>query len=180
MEVHQHHVQRGLQAAVLEGIVQDDAGGFGGELLAAVHAVFVHGDGYLRELVGNLHGFVAVEGGGAVGRKQLEAFELAFVAAREHGGLLTGGEEQPQKQLHMRRFARAANGDVAHANGGDRGGKTFFPAFVVQQMPYSEYQPVNHGRKDSKSSPKSVTDRTPLPRRGLRRPNARPRSPGWP
>ena len=92
MEVHQHHVQRGLQAAVLEGIVQDDAGGFGGELLAAVHAVFVHGDGYLRELVGNLHGFVAVEGGGAVGRNGLEALELAFVAPGEHGGLLPGGQ----------------------------------------------------------------------------------------
>ena len=99
MEVHQYKVQRGAEAAILEGVVQDDAGDpstalgmTGGDLPAAVHAVFVHGNGYLRELVGNLHGFVAVEGGGAVGRNLLEAFQFAFVAPGEHGRLLPGGQ----------------------------------------------------------------------------------------
>ena len=148
--IHQDDVVVGLQAPVLESIVQDDDIGFGKgivaagrvfvglerfgmqQVVAAFHAVAVYGDGDSGEFLLDLQGLVAEHRGTTLAGYLLEAVALAPVAAGQDRNLL-----QPPllALLRVRGLPGAAGGDVADADGGSVYLKRLPDSPVIQGMP---------------------------------------------
>ena len=155
--IHQDDVVVGLQAPVLESIVQDDDIGFGKgivaagrvfvglerfgmqQVVAAFHAVAVYGDGDSGEFLLDLQGFVAEHRGTSLAGNLLEAVALAPVAAGQDRNLLQPPLlallQGPQDHLRMRSLAGTTCGDVADADGGSVYLKRLPDSPVIQGMP---------------------------------------------
>ena len=113
------------------------------EEVAALDAVLVHRHRHGGELLLDLHGLVAVDGGGVTHGHLLEMLALALVAAREHRHVaeapVVAALERAQEHLSVRSLACAADGYVADADGRDLCLTGLAEkAFVVQGMTYAQ------------------------------------------
>ena len=118
MVVDEHDIDARLHIAVLEGIVEQDDVGLAAlvaacQLRDAAGALVVDGDGDIRELGLHLEGLVTdvPDRGVLISLKETVAF--ALVASAEHCHLAIVFQ-QTDEVFHVRRFSRAAHGDVAH------------------------------------------------------------------
>ena len=116
MIVDEQDVNARFDIAVLESVVQqNDIRGLvaGLQQFDAMRPLLVHGYGHVGELLLHLVRFIPYLTHGRVSPRQYKATALPLVATAQHGDahLVL---QQPHQILHMRRLARAANGDVAY------------------------------------------------------------------
>ena len=153
VEIDEDNVQVGAQAAVLEGIVEHDIVRRGhvlrvrmAEAPASVDTVRIDGHAHDGEFFLDLDRLVAAKEGAAVQFHFRKTAALAPVPPRQHGDIahrpFVGIEQQAQNQLHVRGFARAAGGDIAHADRRHLGAfDAHLPRVIAAMAPFQR-QPV--------------------------------------
>ena len=111
--------------------------------LAAFHAAFAYGNARGGKLLLHLQRFVAHFRARACLRGFNEAFRAPSVAAREHGGAQSLRCEQAQEVFRMRRLARAAHGEIAHADGRHAARRLLQYTLVEEHIAYAHNGGVN-------------------------------------